>query len=143
MTQPTFINLHPNEYSQKLHFYTFSLNLDRCVGSCNTFIEFSSKVCAPNKTENLNLSLFNIVTEINKSKTLTNHISPEYKYKFDGKKCNSNQKWNNYKCWCDKCQKSVISVDNDKCQNRKKFTVCATKVIFGTLLLLLMKVVNI
>ena len=33
-------------------------------------------------------------------KTLTKHISSEYKWKFDGRKCNSNQKWNNNKCWC-------------------------------------------
>ena len=24
----------------------------------------------------------------------------EYKSQFDGSKCNSNQKWNNDKCWC-------------------------------------------
>ena len=34
MTQPTLINLHPNEYSQKLHCYPFLLKLDRCVESC-------------------------------------------------------------------------------------------------------------
>ena len=36
MTQRTLINLHPSEYSQKLHYYPFSVNLDRCVESCNT-----------------------------------------------------------------------------------------------------------
>ena len=36
MIQPTFINLHPNEYSQEFHYYLFSIKLDRCVGSCNT-----------------------------------------------------------------------------------------------------------
>ena len=25
MTQPTFINLHPNEYSQELHYYPFAI----------------------------------------------------------------------------------------------------------------------
>ena len=29
-TQPTLINLHPNEYSQGLHYYPFSVNLDNC-----------------------------------------------------------------------------------------------------------------
>ena len=36
MTQPTLINLHPNEYSQEFHYCPFSVELDRCVGSCNT-----------------------------------------------------------------------------------------------------------
>ena len=36
MIQPTFINLHPNEYSQGFHYYPFAVKLDRCVGSFNT-----------------------------------------------------------------------------------------------------------
>ena len=39
-----------------------------------------------------------MTTGINESKTLTKHISCECKCKFDGRKCNSNEKWNNYKC---------------------------------------------
>ena len=26
MTQPTLVNLHPNEYTQELHYYPFRLN---------------------------------------------------------------------------------------------------------------------
>ena len=33
MTQPTLINLYPNECSQELPYYPFVVNLDRCVGS--------------------------------------------------------------------------------------------------------------
>ena len=58
----------------------------------------SNKVCVPKKTEDLNRSLFNIITGINKSKILTKHISCECKFKFDGRKCHLNQKWNNDKC---------------------------------------------
>ena len=29
MTQPTLINLHPNEYSQEFHYYPFALKLDK------------------------------------------------------------------------------------------------------------------
>ena len=36
MTQPTLVNLYPNEYSQEFHYYPFAVKLDRCVGSCNT-----------------------------------------------------------------------------------------------------------
>ena len=50
MTQPTLINLHPNEYSQELHYYRFVVKLDRCVGSCNTLSDLSDKVFLPNKT---------------------------------------------------------------------------------------------
>ena len=86
--QPTFINLHSNEYSQEFHCYPFAVKLDRCVGSCNALNDLSNKVCVPNKTEDLNLSMFNMITVINESKTLTKHISGEGKCKFDGTKCN-------------------------------------------------------
>ena len=73
MTQPTLINLHPNECSQEFH-YPFAVKLDRCVGSCNTLNDLCNKVCVPNKTEYLNLSVFNLITGINESKTVTKHI---------------------------------------------------------------------
>ena len=43
MTQPTLINLHPNEYSQEFHYYQFAVKLDECVGSCNTCNNFLIK----------------------------------------------------------------------------------------------------
>ena len=43
MTQPTLIDLHPNECSQEFHYYTFAVKLDRCVGSCNTLNDLSNK----------------------------------------------------------------------------------------------------
>ena len=69
--QPSIINIHPNEYSQEIHYYPFSV--------------------VPSKREDLNLSVFNMITGINQSKTLTKDISCECKCKFDGRKCNSDQ----------------------------------------------------
>ena len=83
MTQPTFINLHPNQYSKELHYYLFAVKLDKCVGSCNTLNDLSNKLCVLNKTADLNLSVFNMITGINGSKTLTKHISCECKCRFD------------------------------------------------------------
>ena len=79
--QPTLIN----EYSQEFHYYPFSVKLDICVGSCNTLNDLSNKVCVLNKTKDLNLSVFNMITGINDSKTLTKHISCECKCRFDGR----------------------------------------------------------
>ena len=111
--QPTLINLHPNENNQEFHYYPFAVILDRCAGRCNVLNDLSSNVCVPNKTDDLNLSVFNIVTGINKSKTLTNLVSSKCKCKLDRKKCNSNQWWNNGKCWCEcnkhnTCEKDCI-----------------------------------
>ena len=65
MIQPTLINLNPNEHSQEFHYYLFAVKLDRCVGSCNTLNDLSNKACVLNKTEDLNLSMFNMITGIN------------------------------------------------------------------------------
>ena len=83
--QATLINLGPNEYSIDFHYYPFTVKLDRCVGSCNILKDLSNKVCIPNKTEDLNLSVINMTAGINESKTLTKHLSYECKYRFDGK----------------------------------------------------------
>ena len=63
------------------------VKLDRCFGS---FIY---------SKQNRNLDL-NMIAGINESKILTKHISHTCKCKFDGKKCNSDQWWNNDKCEC-------------------------------------------
>ena len=66
------------------------------------------KACVPNKTEGLNLSLFNMITAINELKILTKHRPYECNCKFDGWKCNANQMLNTDKCWCE-CKKHNIS----------------------------------
>ena len=70
MAQPTLVNLHPEEYSQEFHYHPFAVKLD----SYNNLNDLSKKVCVTNKTEDLNLSVFNMITGINESKTLTKHI---------------------------------------------------------------------
>ena len=117
--------LHPNGYSQELHYYPFTIKLDRCVGSCSILHDLSNKVCVPNKTEDLNLRVFNMITGINELKTLTKHVLCECKCKFNGRKCNSNQKWNNDKCWCqckkhNLCEKDYIwNPSTCNCKNGK------------------------
>ena len=101
MTQTTFTNLYPKKYSRDLRYYSFAGNLDRYAESFNTHGDLSSRVRITNETEDLNLHVFNIIIGINESKTLTKHISCKYECKFDGRKCNSNQKRNNDKCRCE------------------------------------------
>ena len=95
MTQLALINLHSNECSQEFHCYPFAAKLDKFAGNCNTFNDLSNKAFVSNKTEDLNLRVFNMIAGINESKTLTKHISSKYKCRFDGRKCNSDQWWNN------------------------------------------------
>ena len=73
MNQPPLINLHPNEYIEEWRYYPFAVNLDRCMGGFNTLNDLSNKVCVPSKIEDLNLSVFNMITGINESKILTKY----------------------------------------------------------------------
>ena len=109
------------------HYYKFAVKLDRSVGICNTLNDLFHKVCVPNKTEDLNLSVFNMTAGTKKSKTLTKHISCKYKCRFDETKCNSHQWWNNDKC---------------RCEFNKRY-VCEKKVMFGILLHVIVKIENI
>ena len=107
-TQSTVINLDPNECTQRLRYHSFVVNLDIRIRSCNTLNDLSNKLCVLNKIEDFHLSIFTMITRINESKTLTKHISCERKRKFDFRKSNSNQKWNNDKT-------------SEKIENPKKF----------------------
>ena len=91
ITQPTLVNLHPNEYSQECRYYSFTVELDRFIGSSNTLNDLSNKVYVPNKTKDLNLSIFNMITGTNESKTLPKHMSCKCKCNFDGRSCSQEQ----------------------------------------------------
>ena len=66
-----------------------------------------------------------MITGTNESKTLTKHIWCECKCRFDRKKINSNESWNNDKCWCkckktDICEKNYVwNPDTCNCENEK------------------------
>ena len=138
--QPTVVNLHPNEYSRESRYYLFAFKWDRCAASCIIIIALSNKVCIPNKTEDLNLSVFNMVTDKNESKTLTKHISCQCKCKFGGTKCKSNQLRNNDKCRydCKKhhiCEKEyVCNPSTCICENGKYLASIMDKIIYDEII---------
>ena len=72
--------------------------------------------------------MFNIIPGMNKSKTLTKYISCEWKCKFDQRKCNSNQWWDNDKCRCECKKHNICKKDNVwnpatcSCENGKYLT---------------------
>ena len=90
MIQPTLISLHPNEYSQEFHYYPFSVKLEDTLEVVLLLMTYLMKYVFKIK-QDLNLPIFNIITGINELKTLTKHISCEFKCKFAGRSCNSDQ----------------------------------------------------
>ena len=116
MIQTTLINLYLNEHTQGLRYYAFAVNLDRCTGSCNTLNDLSNKVCVSNKTEALNVNVFNIITGINESKTLTKHMSCESRCECkDLKEHHVREKsycWNPTICTCKNGEYLARTIDN-------------------------------
>ena len=75
MIQPTLVNLHPNEVDQSLLYYPFAVDLDRCMGSCNTLNSRSNRLYVPEKTEDLDMNVFNMITGINVKITITKKLT--------------------------------------------------------------------
>ena len=96
-TQPTLINFHPNKYNQELHYYPFVVKLGKCVGSCNTLNDLYNRVCVSNKTEDLNVHVFNMIIGKTESKVITKYISCECK---KGYACEKDYIWNPATCSC-------------------------------------------
>ena len=66
---------------------------------CNLPHDPSRRIFVFGKREDINLIVLNnVIKRINEQKKLTKHISCDCKWKFDGRKYNSNQKWNNSIC---------------------------------------------
>ena len=80
--QPGLINLHSNKCSQELHYYPFVVDLDRYIGRCSTYKDWYNKGCVPNKTEDLNTHVFNMITWKQESKALTKDSCCKCKCKF-------------------------------------------------------------
>ena len=91
MVRPTLVDLNPVE----LKYYPFMIILNKYTGSCNVL---SPKVRVPKETKDINVKAFNMITNKNEAKAMTEHISCDCKCKFNSTTCNSNQKWNNKTC---------------------------------------------
>ena len=107
MIRPTLIDMSPVE----LKYYPFRISLNKCTGSCNVL---SPKIYIPKGTKYIYVKTFNMITKKNEAKSMTEHISCDYKCKFSSTTFNSNQKWNNKTCQCE-------------CKNY----ICVKKIIIG------------
>ena len=70
MIRRTLIDLIPVE----LNYYPFMISLDKFSGICNSVYDISTKICVSSKTKDINIKVFNMITNINESKTMVKHI---------------------------------------------------------------------
>ena len=103
MIRHTLIDLNP----VKLSYYPFIFMLDKCSGR-NYVDDLSTKICNPNKTKDVNVTVFNMLTNKNEAITIVKHVSCDCECKFNSQACNSDQKWNNDNCQCE-CKRYCMS----------------------------------
>ena len=76
MIRPTLINMNTVE----LKYYQFMVSLNKCTSSC---IVLPSKICVPKETKDVYVKAFNMITNKNEAKAMTEHISCDCKCKFN------------------------------------------------------------
>ena len=67
MVRPTLIDLNPVE----LKYFPFMISLNKCIGSCNVL---SPKIYVSKETKDINVEAFNMITNENEAKAMTEHI---------------------------------------------------------------------
>lgn len=55
--------------------------------------------------------MLNMITGIDNLKKLTKHVLCKCNCKLNSRKCDPNEKWNNYKCQCE-CKKHICEKGN-------------------------------
>ena len=94
MVRPSFTDMNPVE----LKYYPFMITFNKCTGSCNIL---SPEICVPKETKDINVKAFNMITNKDEAKAMTEHISCVCKCKCNSTTCNSKQKWDNKTCQCE------------------------------------------
>ena len=68
MVRTAIIDMNPNE----LKYYSFMISLNKCTGSRNAL---SLKICVPKEIKDINVKTFNMITNKDEAKAMTEHIS--------------------------------------------------------------------
>ena len=76
MVRSTLIDMNSNE----LKYYPFMISLNKCAETCNVL---SPKICVPKETKDINVKVFNMITNKDEAKVMTEYISCNCKCKFN------------------------------------------------------------
>ena len=109
------------------------ISLNKCTGGCNAL---APKICVSKETKEISVKAFNMITNKNEAKVMTEHISRNCKCKSNSAACNSKQKWNNVNVNVNMNVKKSVSVS-------VKIIVSAKKIIVGILAHVFVRIVSI
>ena len=64
MSRPKIIDVNNNEPE----FYPYSINVNKCGGSCTNINDPFAKLCVPHITKNINVKVFILMSRINETR---------------------------------------------------------------------------
>ena len=123
MVRP-IIDMNPAE----LKYYPFMVSLNKCTGNCNVLFTKITKICVSKETKDINVKAFNMTTNDDKAKAMTEYISCDCKCKF------------NLQIQC------VIQIENGIIKNVNvniKIIVSVKKIIFEILVHAFVRIISI
>ena len=94
-------------------FFPFSIKTSKCSGSCNNINNPLAKLCVPDVVKNLNVKVFNLVSETNEKRRIEWHGMFKNKCRFEHSVCNYKKRWNDDKCRCE-CKEVIDKSVCDK-----------------------------
>ena len=90
--RPGIINVNSNKPS----FYLYSIEVNKCSGSCKNINNPYAKLCIPNVVKNINVKVFNLMSRTNETRHIEWHENCKCK-----SVCNNKQRCNKDKCRCE------------------------------------------
>ena len=94
MSRPKIINTNANEPV----FYPLSVKVHKCSGDCNTLNDLMAKLCVPDVVRDINIKVFNLLSQINETRTVVWHATCKCICRLTSAVCNERQEWNKNKC---------------------------------------------
>ena len=88
-----------NFSSEEPVFFSFSIKISKCSGSCNNINNLYAKLCVPDVVKRLNVKVFNLMSRPNETRHTEWHEL--CKCRLDASICKNKQRWNDDKCRCE------------------------------------------
>ena len=102
-------------------FYSYSVSVNKCVGSCRAINDSYPRACVLNKVKNVNAKILNLMSDVNDTRCLVQHELCECRCRLKESVCNLKHKRNYDGCRCE-CKEldDWVSRKNDFMWNLSK-----------------------
>ena len=94
-------------------FFSFSIETNKCSGSCSNINYPYANICVLDVVKNLNVKVFNLTSRTNETRYIEWHETCKFECKFGANVCNNKQRWNKNKSRCE-CKELI---DKGVCDN--------------------------